>query len=184
MSPSPINFFKRNPAAKILLPKRIRMKFTRLKTPVAAIVFLLFSALAGFAQTKPKPKPAVTPTPLNIGGNQAAIKSSAAYAEVLLRKTELESTLEDLAVQFTEEYPKVKETRFELGAIRKELDRILAVNDASKLTQGLGKLIVRKVELETDLWALLQKYGEEFDDVKRARRKVAAFEKAIKEILP
>lgn len=166
------------------MPKRIRMKFTKLKMPVAIVVFLLFSALACFAQTKTKPKPAVTPTPLTVVGNQTAIKSSAAYAEVLLRKTELESTLEDLTVQFTDEYPKVKETRFELGALRKELDRIMAVNDASKLTQGLGKLILRKVELETDLWALLQRYGEEHDDVKRARRKVAAFEKAIKEILP
>jgi uncharacterized protein involved in exopolysaccharide biosynthesis len=160
------------------------MKFTKFKTPVATVVFLLFSALACFAQTKTKPKPAVTPTPLNIVGNQTAIKSSAAYAEVLLRKTELEASLDDLSVQFTEEYPKVKETRFELGAIRKELDRILAVSDAAKLTPALGKLIVRKVELETDVWALLQKYGEEYDDVKRARRKVAAFEKAIKEILP
>ncbi|HEX8248752.1 MAG TPA: hypothetical protein VF599_11300 [Pyrinomonadaceae bacterium] len=159
------------------------MRFIKLKKLFASLVFLLISALVCLAQTSSKPKPAQTP--VNIAGNtQTAIKSSPAYAEILLRKTELESTLDDLTVQFTEEYPKVKETRFELGALRKELDRILAVNDASKLTQGLGKLILRKVELETDLWSLLQKYGEEFDDVKRARRKVGAFEKAIKEILP
>ncbi|HEX8367695.1 MAG TPA: hypothetical protein VF604_03935 [Pyrinomonadaceae bacterium] len=158
------------------------MRFIKLKKIVAAFVFLLISATVCSAQTNGKPKP--TPAPVNIAGAQTAIKSSPAYAEVLLRKTELEATLDDLTFQFTEEYPKVKETRFELGVIRKELDRILAVGDASKLTQGLGRLIVRKVELETDLWSLLQKYGEEFDDVKRARRKVAAFEKAIKEILP
>lgn len=156
------------------------MRFTKLKKPVAVVFFLLLSALFCFAQTNSKPKP----VPLTNTGNQAAIKSSAAYAEILLRKTELEATLEDLTVQFTDEYPKVKEARFELGTIRKELDRILAVSDASKLTQGLGKLILRKAELETDLWALLEKYGEAHDDVKRARRKVAAFEKAIKEILP
>ncbi|HEX8738002.1 MAG TPA: hypothetical protein VF721_21900, partial [Pyrinomonadaceae bacterium] len=143
--------------------------------------FLLFSALTGFAQTKPKPT--ATPTPLTLVSSSAAIRSSAAYAEILLRKTELEAMLEDLTVNFTDEYPKLKEARFALGLIRKEYERIQAVPDASKLTQGLGKLILRKVELEIDVWALLQKYNEEHDDVKRARRKVAAFEKAIKEIL-
>lgn len=159
------------------------MRFIKLKKISVTFVFLLISALAGSAQTNSKPKPAQTP--LNVAGNaQTAIKSSPAYAEVLLRKTELEATLDDLAFQFTDEFPKVKETRFELGAIRRELDRILAVNDASKLSQGLGRLILRKVELETDLWSLRQKYNDEHDDVKRALRKVAAFEKAIKEILP
>ncbi|HEX9962661.1 MAG TPA: hypothetical protein VGB00_17140 [Pyrinomonadaceae bacterium] len=158
------------------------MRFTKLKKIVASLVFLLLSALVCFAQTKVKPKP--TPTTLPIVNAPSAVKSSAAYAEVLLRKTELEATLDDLSVEFTEEYPKVMETRFALGAIRKEFDRILAVGDASKLTQGLGKLILRKVELETDLWALRQKYNDEHDDVKRAKRKVTTFEKAIKEILP
>lgn len=156
------------------------MRFTKLKKIAATVVFLLLSALACFAQTKVKPKP--TPT-LPIVNTQTAVKSSPAYAEVLLRKTELEATLDDLTVEFTDEFPKVKETRFALEAIRREFDRILAVGDASKLSQGLGKLILRKVELETDLWALRQKYNEEHDDVKRARRKVATFEKAIKEIL-
>lgn len=147
----------------------------------AALAFLLLSAFICSAQTKTKPKP----TPAVPAANaQSAIKSSPAYAEVLLRKTELEATLEELAVEFTDEYPKVKETRYELGLIQKEFARILAVNDASKLTQGLGKLILRKVELETDAWSLMQKYSEAHDDVKRAKRKAAMFEKAIKEILP
>jgi uncharacterized protein involved in exopolysaccharide biosynthesis len=155
------------------------MRFTKLKKTFAAVVFLSLSALACFAQTKPKP----TPQPMPVVSSTTAIKSSPAFAEVLLRKTELEATLDDLSVEFTEEYPKVKETRFALGLIRKEFERILAVADASKLTPGLGKLILRKVELEIDLWALRQKYNEEHDEVKRARRKVETFEKAIKEIL-
>jgi hypothetical protein len=159
------------------------MRFIKLKKISVTFVFLLISALAGSAQTNSKPKPAQTP--LNVTGSaQAAIKSSPAYAEVLLRKTELEATLDDLSVEFTDEYPKVKETRYELGLIRREFDKISAVGDASKLTLALGRLILRKVELETDLWSLQQKYGEEHNDVKRARRKIGAFEKAIKEILP
>jgi hypothetical protein len=156
------------------------MKFTKSKKPVAAVVFLFVFALACAAQAKIKPG---LPTTAPVVSSQAAIKSSPAFAEVLLRKTELEAALDDLTVEFTDEYPKVKETRFALGLIRKEYERILAVPDAAKLTLGLGKLILRKVEMETDLWSLLQRYDEDHNDVKRARRKVATFEKAIKEIL-
>jgi hypothetical protein len=156
------------------------MRFTKLKKTVVAVALFSLSALVCFAQTKPKPTPQ---QPMPVVSSTTAIKSSPAFAEILLRKTELEATLDDLTVQFTDEYPKVKETRFALGLIRKEFERILAVADAAKLTPGLGKLILRKVELEIDLWALRQKYNEEHEEVKRVRRKVATFEKAIKEIL-
>lgn len=154
-----------------------------MKTPVLIVLFLFLAVLVCPAQTKSKPKPTPAPTVPAVNP-QSGVKSSPAYAEVLLRKTELEATLEDYMGEFTEEYPKVKETRFALETIRKEFDRIMAVSEPSKLTLGLGKLILRKVELETDLWALRQKYNDEHDDVKRLRRKVATFEKAIKEILP
>jgi predicted nuclease with TOPRIM domain len=112
-------------------------------------------------------------------------KSSPAYAEVLLRKTELLSELESLLVEYTEEFPKVKELRFESGLLQKETDRLLAVNAAegSKLTAALGKLMVRKCELETDLWSLLKQFNDQHPDVKRAKRKVEIFEAAISDIL-
>lgn len=141
---------------------------------------LLFSAAISGQSVKPKTAAAVPQTAVG------AVKTSPAYAEVLLRKTELEAELEDLTVEYTDEYPKVRQTRHELGLLKKELEKIAALNagEAGKLTLALGKLIVRKAELETDLWVLLQQYNEEHGDVKRARRKVATFEKAIKEILP
>ena len=112
-------------------------------------------------------------------------RSSAAYAEVLLRKTELESDLESLQTEYTDEYPKLRRSRFELDLISKEADRLLAVkaSDAAKLTEALGKLIVRKVELQGDLWEVQQRLGDGHPDVKRAKRKVEIYEKAIKEIL-
>jgi hypothetical protein len=143
-----------------------------------SFILLLFAAV-GAQTVKPKP---VAPPPAAVN----PVKSSPAYAEVLLRKTELEADLEDLVVEYTDEYPKVKEARYELGLLKKELERLAAVSpaDAGKLTLALGKLIVRKVELDTNLYFLLQQYNEEHPDVKRARRKSATFEKAIKEILP
>lgn len=113
------------------------------------------------------------------------IKSSPAYAEVLLRKVELESTLEDLSVSYTDKYPKIQQIRYEIEKLNQELNRLLATNpnNASKLTIALGKLIVRKVQLEVDLWLLLQDYTEEADIVKRTRKKLSIFENAIKEIM-
>lgn len=114
------------------------------------------------------------------------IKSSPAYAEVLLRKTERESELEEFLIGYTEEFPKVKEIRFELGLIQKETDKILAVNasDAGRLTLALGKLVIRKIELEVDLWNLRSQYKDDHIEVKRARRKLEIYEKAVREILP
>ena len=79
-------------------------------------------------------------------------KSTPAFAEIILRKTELESELESLLVSYTEEFPKVKEIRYESGLLKKEIERLSAVKSAesSKLTLALGKLMIRKVELETE----------------------------------
>ncbi len=117
--------------------------------------------------------------------NAQTIKSSPAYAELLLRKTERESELEEFLLDYTEEFPKVREIRFELSLIQKELYRITAVNasESGKLTLALGKLIVRKTEIETDLWNLRRQYADDHPEVKRARRKAEVYERAIKEIL-
>ena len=119
--------------------------------------------------------------------NQAtsAVKSSPAFAEIILRKTELEAELESLLVSYTEDFPKIKEIRFETDSLKKGLERLSAVKSAesSKLTLALGKLIVRKAELETDLWNLRKKYDDNHPEVKRAKRKIEIYESAIREIL-
>ncbi len=102
-----------------------------------------------------------------------------------MRKTELEAELESLLVSYTEDFPKIKEIRFEIDSLKKELERLSAVKSAesSKLTLALGKLMVRKAELETDLWNLRKKYDDNHPEVKRAKRKIEIYESAIKEIL-
>lgn len=148
---------------------------------IAAILFcsfLLVSAAAAQKTVKPKVEP--TPSTAN-----THLSSSPAYAEILLRQTELESELESLILDYTEDYPKIKENRQALEALRRELVRIAVVKpaDSSKLTLALGKLVVRKVDIELDLWRLSQNYADNHPEVKRAKRKVEIFEKAIKEIL-
>lgn len=153
----------------------------KIKIPVLITIVIIVSSFVSFAQTAKKSNAVQAAS-----NSSQAIRSTPAYAEVLLRKTDLEADLEDMIVSYTEENPKVKNTRYELGLINAALDKILAVDaaQASKLTLALGKLIVRKAQLETDLWSLQTKYGKDHVEVKRATRKVDVFEKAVKEILP
>jgi uncharacterized protein involved in exopolysaccharide biosynthesis len=89
-----------------------------------------------------------------------------------------------LLTSYTEDFPKIKESKFELILIQKELQTLLAQTDASKLSLALGKLMVRRASLSTDVWVLQTKYGDDHPEVKRAKRKVLSFDNAIKEILP
>ena len=147
--------------------------------PKSALAILLFliSAHLCFAQTKDKT--VQTDESLRI------VKASPAYAEVLLKRTELEADLEDLLVSYTLEFPKVKEIQFQLELIKTEMNALFAVKlaESQKLTLALGKLIVRKIELETDLWNLKKKYSDDHPEVKKAKRKVLVFESAIKDVL-
>ncbi len=115
----------------------------------------------------------------------STLRSSATFAEVILRRTELESTLEEMLVSYTEEFPKIKETRYELEALRKDIAKLNSVKpeETSKLTSALGKLLVRKAAVEADYWALSNRFDTEHPEVKRARKKFEIFEKAVREIL-
>jgi hypothetical protein len=135
---------------------------------------LLILSAAGFAVSQTKAAAVSSPQ-----------FSSGAYAEILLRRTEIEAELESLLGEYTEEYPKVKELRFELGSLKRESERLTAVKpaDSQKLTVALGKLMVRKCELETKLWSLQNQFKDGHPDVRRAKKKVEIFENAITQIL-
>jgi uncharacterized protein YpmS len=113
------------------------------------------------------------------------VKSSAAFAEIILRTTELESDLQEFLVSYTEEYPKVKETRYELNLLRDDLNKISKLKgiETNKLTLALGKLLVRKAQIATDYWVLKNRYNDDHPEAKKAKTKLAIFEKAVKEIL-
>ena len=113
------------------------------------------------------------------------VKSSPAYAELQLKRTEVFSDLESLLLEYTEEFPKVKELRNTVLLFDRDIARISKVKagEVSKLTTALGKLMLRRIELETDLWNLQKNYKDEHPDVKRAKRKVEIYENAISDIL-
>jgi len=113
------------------------------------------------------------------------VKSSPAYAELQLRRTELVSELESLLLDYNEEYPKIKELRNTISLVDRDIARISKVKtgESSKLTLALGKLMLRRIELEADLWNLQKNYKEEHPEVKRAKKKVEIYESAITDIL-
>jgi hypothetical protein len=146
-----------------------------MRKKIAAILCVMIAGTtAGWAQAKSAR-----------AGASVDYKASPAFAELRLKKSEIESEVESLSVEYTEEYPKLREARATLGFVQKEIDRLAALgpNAAPRLTPALGKLMVRKAELETEVWRLLETLQPAHPDVKRARRRVEIFEAAIKEIL-
>ncbi len=136
---------------------------------ILAILILLLSTSVSYSQT----------------GEVGPIRSSAAYSEVLLRKTQIQADLEAFLADYTEANPKIIDLRTELAAINKSLEKIYNVKptETGKLTLALGKLIIDQARLQTDLARLLRSYSETHAEVKRAKRKVEIFESAINEIL-
>lgn len=142
------------------------------------IVVVLSIAVGVFAQ-KPAGKAIPQPSP------SLSYQQTAAYAELALRKAEFEADLEALLLDYTDDFPKVKELRFALEKIKVESLRLsrIGAGDQNRATSAVGKLMTRKIEAEIDLWKLSETYADEHPDVRRARKRVEIFEKAIKEIL-
>ncbi len=139
------------------------------KQLILITIFILIASSYAYSQT----------------GEVGPIRSSPAYAEVLLRKTTLQADLEALLADYTEANPKIIDIRNELAVLNKSLDKIYAVKptETGKLTLALGKLIVQQAALQTVLARLLRSYSNDHAEVKRAKRKVEIFDAAISEIL-
>ena len=155
-----------------------RRKYASRTAVALAIIFS--AALLAAGQAKSPSVPSVKAQP-----DLQSVKASPAYSEILLRKTELQADLESQLLDYTEDYPKVQDARYEISLIDADVSRILALRpaDAPKLTLAVGKLIVRKAQLGTELWRLRKQYKEDHPEVKRAKKKVEIFEDAIKQIL-
>lgn len=154
----------------------------RIRTPSVYFLLLLFLflTLPVSAQLRTRTSNQSTPPPIAV-----EIRATPAYAEILLRKTELESTVEELLVSYNEEFPKVKNTRYELNLLNAELARFGRLNksDAGKLTLALGKLIVRRAQLATEFWIISNRYNSAHPNAKKAKRKLEIYHKAVEDIL-
>ena len=118
-------------------------------------------------------------------GSIGSSTATAAFAEIALKRAEFEADLEAFLVDYTDDFPKVKELRFALTKIEADSERLKALKatDRDRATSALGKLMVRKVESEIELWKLQLSYADGHPEVRRAKKRVEIFEKAIKEVL-
>jgi hypothetical protein len=117
--------------------------------------------------------------------SESPVRSSPAYAEVLLRSVELQSELDSLIDDYTESHPKIVDLRLEIFELEKASKRLLAVRPAlaGKLTLALGKLLVRKAELDAEVARLNKTRTPNNNQLKRARKQADTYDAAVKEIL-
>ena len=144
-----------------------------------SFIFLMLFTIGVSAQSDSKKIDYSTPT-------SKAIKSSPAYSALVFQRTVIKADLEEMLVTYTEDFPKVKDARHEIDLINFELTRLLdtKVTDSCKLSDSLGKLMLKKTEIEMELFNLKKKYKEDHPEVLRAKRKLDIYEKAVTEILP
>jgi hypothetical protein len=149
-----------------------RVAYRFMKNTSIILILILAISVDSFAQSKTKLE-------------ASSFKSTPAFAEIILKKTEVEAEYEALLIDYTEEYPKVIENKLALRLLLNEIEKLskLEASQMPKLTIALGKLIVRKVEAEVEVNALLVEYDEKNRDVLRARKKLQIYEKAIAEIM-
>jgi uncharacterized protein involved in exopolysaccharide biosynthesis len=93
--------------------------------------------------------------------------------------------LDAFSGDYTDAHPQMLDLRAQLASIERSVARLFAVKpaDAGKLSLALGKLMVRKAELDTELSRLGRTLSKEHPEVKRVQRRIDIFENAIKEIL-
>ncbi len=152
-------------------PRKTIMNITARKLMLCISIALLLSVSA-FGQLRSRTSDKSEPPPIS-----KEIRATAAFAEIIVRRTEVESTLEELLVTYKEEFPKVKTARYELNLLDSELIRFgkLKPSDADKLTIAVGRLIVRRAELATEYWGIANRYNEAHPEAKKAKRKLEIF---------
>lgn len=135
--------------------------------------FIIFLTQALNAQTPP------------VNDAVFSVRSSAAYAEVMVRRTSLQADLEALLIDYKEEFSRVRMLRREIAVLDSAIEMLmrLPVGANGKMTSTLGKLIVRRAELETESAETMERYGEGHPEVRRAKKRVEVFERSIREIL-
>jgi hypothetical protein len=147
----------------------------------AAVAIMLCSFVA-FSQTA-KPgtgKPAGSRAP-----SASWVRSSPAYIELTLHKADIDAELLDLAVDYTDEYPKVKRLKLEAQFVQADLENMLKLDAAAlpKLTESFAKLMLKKVAMQVDLAELKVDHKDDYPDVQRAQKRVQIYEKAIRDLL-
>lgn len=115
----------------------------------------------------------------------SAAETTPAYGRLVLRKATVESELAELSATVTYQHPSLEAKRFELRAIRREMEKMRAVEESrvNNLSSAVGDLILSKVALEVELNGLMARLTPQHPEVAKKRDELAALEREIESVL-
>lgn len=112
-------------------------------------------------------------------------KSTAAYAELVLRKVALQADMEGSLATMARDNPAVTAKQSEIDAVAAELDQLCKVPRGKQvyLNENYAKLLLHKVELAGRLKSLLVRYTAEHPEVKRTQAELNALVREMAKIM-
>ncbi|HEX8564220.1 MAG TPA: hypothetical protein VF648_01030 [Pyrinomonadaceae bacterium] len=135
---------------------------------------------------KPAPQTQTSVTaPIKTIGRKLDVKTSPAYAELVMKRTEVAADLEVLLPDYTEESPEVREKRLSLQILDAALKRLetVTLEQYLALTPAVGKMLARKLEAEAELKILSEIYTDDHPAVKKSKIRFKVFDAELKRLL-
>ena len=146
-----------------------------------------FQTIEICAQQQQKPTPTQTnvTAPIKTLGRKLDVKTTPAYAELIMKRTEVAAELEVLLPDYTEESPEVREKRLSLQVLDAALKRLetVTLEQYLALTPAVGKMLARKLEAEAELKILSEIYTDEHPAVKKSKIRFKIFDAELKKLL-
>lgn len=135
-------------------------------------------------KTAPQTQTNVT-APIKTLGRKPDVKTTPAYAELIMKRTEVAAELEVLLPDYTEESPEVREKRLSLQILDAALKRLetVTLEQYLALTPAVGKMLARKLEAEAELKILSEIYTDEHPAVKKSKIRFKIFDAELKKLL-
>ena len=114
-----------------------------------------------------------------------AIKTSPAYAALVLAKVKAEAEAFKMRQTFSVTWPGYQEKQYAITALNREMRRMRAL-PASRvpvLTEAYANLLLHKVELEGQLITMRQTYGPEWGERRTKEYELTVMRRELRELL-
>lgn len=113
-----------------------------------------------------------------------AIKTSPAYCLLVLEKVKAEANLYDFQARYFPSASGAEGKKQAVASLKREMQRLRAqpLSNVSLLTEAYGKLLLRKVELETRLADLGKLYTSDWPETKKTRYELAALKRELRQL--
>lgn len=141
----------------------------RLSNAVFVLVLLIGGTTVAFAQSTNRTKD---------------WRVTEAYVVLVKEKAKARGDLYEAEHQWTAETPEVKVARLRLALFDREIKKLSRTNTRSalKYSAAYGELIVAKIQTETELFELRQKFTPEYFSVKKKEVELASLNSDLKRI--